>query len=73
MTYSAGVEFLSDYRNKDRDPTNELVDELDTNRVLKEGDVYWQCECGHPLFFVMQEGVVCQGCGKTQSWDNDKD
>lgn len=64
---------LDEYRAKDRDPTNELVDELDTNRVLKGGDVYWQCACGHPLFFVLEECVVCQSCGATQNWNDDKD
>jgi len=49
-----------------------IVNDADCNKVLVETAVVWLCACGYPLFFVTKTGIVCQACGKTQNWDNDK-
>lgn len=47
----------------------EYVEELDTEKVLKEGDKYWRCNCGGVLFFLTPIGARCKKCGLiTNDW-----
>ena len=60
-------------QNPNVNTVKSLIDLADVNNVIEADDLVWTCGCGHPLFFVTKEsGIVCQACGRIQTWNNDK-